>query len=115
MRFVFILLLAGCSLFSPAPAPTAATGGGTAASSDQVPADAGYAASECVDVTDYIGCHGLYVIGCCSGEGCAYVVTDGSTAYAVYPCASTSDCSLAAKDVAAYCGGGGDTGYDTAR
>ena len=115
-----IAMTAACiaiACVAASPVSAIGQGGGKPASADQLPPDAGYDASECVDVTDYVSCDGQYVLACCTSTACGYVVTDGST-YWLTACASTSDCQNAADAVLAYCGGGdsgaaGDTGYDS--
>ena len=102
------------------PVNSLGKGGGKAATADQVPADAGYTAAQCVDLTDDVPCGGQYVLACCTDSACGYVVTDGTSLSAAFQCSSTSDCDAAADAVLGYCadgdsGRGGDTGYDSIR
>ena len=99
-----------------APAATDALGkSGKPAADDVVPSDIDYDTTMCTDLSDDVSCGGYYVLACCDSSSCAYIVTDGETGAAVFDCASTSDCSAAADDLIAYCGGGdsGGGGWDT--
>ncbi len=103
------LFLSACSTSNKATQALPDNVKGQAAQDSQVPDDAGYATTACVEFSSEFPCLGAYVLGCCDDTSCAYIVTDGEQ-YEIFAC-DGYDCTEAAEHLATYCSDGGDTGY----